>query len=167
MWQQTHIFAGLQVAERYLWVMPEDSVVMEIGTNNNPVFTKRLLKKYQRIVAYTFLIIHSRDGNRIDARNDTSESPIIWVHGREQLLKQIIYSSNAIYVFDQEEGDSVVWQDTPCRSLESVIEEIQRRIADSLLSIREIILDNWCASEKVRKNYRLDRYFTGFPDTDV
>jgi hypothetical protein len=88
--------------------MPEDSVVMEIGTNNNPVFTKRLLKKYQRIVAYTFLTIHSRDGNRIDARNDTSESPIIWVHGREQLLKNIIYSSNAIYVFDQQEGDSVV-----------------------------------------------------------
>jgi hypothetical protein len=78
----------VQVAIRQFGVVPEDYVVREIGTNNNPGFTKRLLKKYQRIVAYTFLTIHSRSGNNIDARNNNnSESSIIWVPENEGLLE--------------------------------------------------------------------------------
>lgn len=77
----------MNIAERQFGSIAEDSVVLEIGTNNNPSFTARLMKKYPSIVAYTFHPIHSRSGNHIDARSDINNSHIIWVPENAQLLK--------------------------------------------------------------------------------
>ncbi len=166
MWKQTHLFSGVQVAIRQFGVMPEDYVVREIGTNNNPGFTKRLLKKYPRIVAYTFLTIHSRNGNNIDARsNNNSESSIIWVPENEGLLEWIIKSSNAVSVLDSIEDER---EDTPQRQnyekkLQAIFDMIRWRITGYLTCNRSTTLDNGAEQYNLNRQQRLDSDFQGFP----
>jgi lipid A disaccharide synthetase len=75
--KQTHLFTGMQVAERQFGVMPQDIVVMEAGTNTKDSFIECLLEKYPRVVAYTIHTIVSKNGNNIDARH--LNAPLIWI----------------------------------------------------------------------------------------
>lgn len=162
MWQQTHIFAGMNVAERQFGAIPEDSVVLEIGTNNNPRFTASLLTKYSRIVAYTFLRINSRNGNHFDARSDIENSPIIWVPENTELLNWIVKSSNAMTILEDRSGDAE--HDRLCqRQLQQVLGTIRWRISNQLASYPSISLDNGIAQYTLDSHLRLDRDFLGFP----
>ncbi len=166
--QQTHIFTGIQVAERRFGIIPEDAVIMEIWTDNNPWFTKRLMKKYPRIVAYTFLRIHSRNGNHIDARrnkNTSNQTPIIWIPEREHIVEEVIQSSNAISI----KQDIIEAQGDDARvemlntNLQEVLDIIRNRIVNQLCWNNSITLDNWIATYKTSAFQRLDDDFKWFP----
>lgn len=98
-------------------------------------------------MAYTFLRIHSRNGNHIDVRrnkNTSNQTPIIWIPEREHIVEEVIQSSNAISIKQdiiEAQGDDAIVEMLN-KNLQEVLDIIRNRIVNQLFWNNSITLDN-------------------------